>query len=289
MRKWIAALMAVILLCSGGLAAAEAPAPEDTGTEGAPEAGSLAEYHEELVKLLNDEQVQRFLQMSDVQELLLEGGADILVWMIQNRPVTMQILEESGVGENERRCVDKIWDSADRVAAAWRDYSATEDGQRLRAELQALRDDPEIRESGNQFLKMISSDDVTAITDSIWSAAAEGADAAAEGLPESDASPGELIVNLLDCVGQSEWARDSAPALLQNENLQRVLIHLTEENAFYDVVMEEHRVLAEDPDVRAFIEQVLQDGVLLLQTILNESGASGPTSAYNAISEEAVP
>lgn len=304
MRKWIAGLLAFILLCSCGLAAAqETPAADDTvipEEDVQPlEAGdgeSLAEYHEALVDLLNDEDVKKLLQMEDVRELIREGSAAVLAWMIQNRPVTMEILVEFGVGENERRCVDRIWDSADRIAEAWRDYSATEDGQQLAAELEALRNDPEIIASGNDFLMMATSDDIAAITDSIWGVLEEGAAAesteasvtkeAIERQLDRSTFIGELIVELLDYCEQSEWARDSLPALLDNENLSRVLIHLSEDSAFLDVVRAECGILAEDPEVMAFIEQVLQNGVALIQMIWDESD---PLYLNNAISEEAAP
>lgn len=307
MRKWIAGLLMVILLCSCGLAAAqEAPAADDAGIQEEAvqprETGddeSLAEYHEALMDLLNDEDVQKLLQIEDVRELIREGAVAVLAWMIQNRPVTMEILVEFGVGECDRRCVDKIWDSADRIAEAWRDYSATEDGQALVAELEALCNDPEIIASGNEFLMMVTSDDIAAIMDSIWRIVEEGAAAehtetsvteeAIERQLDRSTFIGELVVELLSFCEQSEWARDSLPALLENDNLTRVLIHLSEDSAFYDVVQEECRVLAEDPELMAFIERTLQDGVALIQMIWDESDPFVLTNANDAISEEAAP
>lgn len=302
MRKWIAGLLTVILLCSSGLAAAQETPATQEGVMQSQETeypGSLAEYHEDLVLLLSDEEVQKLLQMPDVQDLLREGIVGVLAWMIQNRPVTMKILVEFGVGEDERGYIDRIWDSGERIADAWRDYSTTEDGQQLLAEMEALRNDPEIIASGNEFLMMITSDDVSTIMDSIWAAVEEDAAAESTGMSvtedaleqQLDRSTmiGELMIELLSVFEQSEWARDRAPALLENDNLLQLLIHLSEDNAFFDVVQEECRVLAEDPDMRAFIELVLQDSVLLIQMIWNESDPSALTYANDAISEEAAP
>ena len=93
MRRWLAGLLAVIILLPVGAAWAE-NSGKDTGT--------LAESIRFVSEIFQDEEVRSILSREDVQEICRELIVKTALWMIENRPVTMKILAEMGVSGEER-------------------------------------------------------------------------------------------------------------------------------------------------------------------------------------------
>ena len=90
--------------------------------------GSLAQNLRMIQNLLKDEDMQAILKNKDASAVTAEIALRVLMWLVQNRPVTIKILVELGIGETELKCIEKIWDSSERVAAAYKEYLDSEDG-----------------------------------------------------------------------------------------------------------------------------------------------------------------
>ena len=125
MKKWIAGMLAILLRQSGTLAAAQesqgltdAEIQESMKTREEEKPQTLSSSFRLVAQLLQNEDVRGLLQIQDVKDLMNEGAFKILLWMLQNRSVTMKILKELGVGKEDRKCIGKIWDSAERIWAA---------------------------------------------------------------------------------------------------------------------------------------------------------------------------
>ena len=306
MKRWIAVMLAAILLLTGSLAAAEgAGGTMDAETREAMEpqkeenVGTLIKDLVFLVELLQNEDVRNLFQLRDVQDLMNEGVYRVLVWMVENRPVTMKILVELGVGESGLRCIDIIWDGAERIETAWRSLTVTEEGKQLLAELAAVRDDPEIQKSAAKLWAVISSDEVATLLDSFWNTVINGSapeppqgaltQEAQERQMDTTTFTGGLLIELLKFVEESEWAQESIPALLINENLWRLLIHLSKDNEVYRVIREEFRILAEASEIKALLQQMIQEITDLYQRMLEDPDQLTMTETDDASHEEAHP
>ena len=166
MKRWIAGIMAAVLLA--------ACTPAGAGEAPAGKSGTLAENLGFLREMADNEDVRSLIQIQDVQDLMTEVVAQVVIWMVQNRPVTMDILAELGVGETDLRCIGRIWDSAERIRDAWQAYFETEDGRRLAAEMEAAQRDPEIQEALDNFLDMCTCEDISGISAAIGETVREG-------------------------------------------------------------------------------------------------------------------
>ena len=120
MKRWLAALLAVALLFSGGTVLAEnansrdiVDIQESMSSREGETVGTLAENILFLMEALQKEEIRSLLKMEDVQDILSEVVYRVLAWLVENRPVTMKILAELGVVESDLRCIEKLWDSMD--------------------------------------------------------------------------------------------------------------------------------------------------------------------------------
>ena len=301
MKRWIAGMLAVILLLLCGPAAAQdameqsdAEIQESMETREGERLGTLTENLGFLVRMLQDEDIQRLVKTEDVQALMNEGIAKLLVWMLQNRPVTMKILKEFGVGDRELRCIEIIWDSADRMAAAWSAYAETEDGKGLIADYEALKNDEAFITSVEHFFLMITDNDFSQLLDALMETLRE-AKTDAEGTVIDEAvtqqrekieTVGALIGTLLKKIKDSAWAQDLVPLLTENEHLQRLIEHLSNKNEADDIVIAELRDLAENRELADVIKQGAQGVVSLMKAI---KGEWKDTKDNQTISEEAAP
>ena len=283
MKRWIAGILAAALLL------AVLPA----GAQGA-SAGTLAENLGFLRDMIQNEDVRSLIQIQDVQDLMTEVVAKVLIWMVQNRPVTMEILKELGVGEADLRCVGKVWDSAERIGEAWQAYFATEDGRRLVAEAKAVEKDPELAEALDNFLDMCSQQEISGINAAISETLRKGIE---EDLREDTLTMdtmerhinrstliGSLLLRLTELVESSEWAQSSLPKLKGNENLWNLIIHLSEIDWADDIMREEARKLTEDPEINDFVRRTAGELVNLVRGLRHsgeepaKDGESGGTA-----------
>lgn len=311
MKRWLAGLLTVILLmtlCAGMAEEKEGPSKADIqesmeSIEGET-VGTLAENLLFLRKMMEDEEIKNLFQIQDVKDLTSEVIWKTLVWLYQNRPVTMKIMAELGVGEGDRQCVEKIWDSAERISKASQEYALTEDGQRLKAELTAVKEDPEIQKSLENFFEMIDNEDVSAMLEAIQDVSREVNE---EKLPEGELTQealarqmdrtsftGQLIFRLMGLIEQSEWARESLPALLKNEKLWTALTHLAQGDEADKVRREEISNLMTDPEMNDFFKRTTYEVISLMKMFRGAEEETDrmekqPADDHEATKEETAP
>ncbi len=297
MKRWFAGLLALLLLFSGAAGLAEEPGMSTadiqktvTSQEGET-TGTLAENLEFLVRFIQNEQVRSLLKMDDFRDVAVDIVWEALVWMVENRPVTMKILTEVGVGEADRNCVEKLWDACNRISAAVEEYKASEDGQRLAAEYEALRTDPDFRESLENMRDMLTSENITELSGAVWSALEESTgdfkedgELTREALKREMSQTsfvGSLLMELLGVLQQSKWASVSLPKLLRNEPFWVFVLHLTNGNEALDSLIQgELRALSEDPEMRSFVDRTLE-ALFTLGSQIEQSVAPDVQNAEN--------
>ena len=324
MKRWLAGLLSVMILFSGGLCLAENAEPTENAepmenadiqetvvsVEGE-SLGTLSENIRFLKDLAADEEVRELLGMEEVKTVTSEVIWRVLVWLYRNRPVTMKILAELGIKESDRRCIEKIWDSADRIGEALIEHSQTEDGKQLQAEAEAVKNDPEIQQALVNFQKLATSEDLMNILDALDEAVkdealkSEAVKSETAGSENSDGALanearnqrvdqssfiGKLIIEAISVMDQSEWARESVPKLLKNENLWRFLTHLSGGNPELDRVFQEEFVLiAGDPEINVFFKKTLLDAQALYQALEGTETDQPETADNEKTSEEVTP
>ena len=305
MKKWVAGMLAVLLLLSGTLAAAQ----ESEGLTDAEIQEAMITREEEsetlsssirlMAELLQNEDVRSLLQIQDVKDLMNEGAFKVLIWMLQNRSVTMKILKELGVGKKDRDCIGKIWDSAERIRDTKKTWLKTEKGRELLTNLEILKNDPEVAEAANSFSEMINSDDAAAVIKAMGSTARKAAseELPANAVPQNAADlqterasfTGSLLAELLRVLGNSEWAQKYLPMLLKNEALNRALVILSEDNELNGAIRQEYNTLANDPEIYDFAGRTLRTVADLFRQMGSKPDEPVPAEGTNTGSEEDVP
>ena len=286
MKRWLAGLLSVMILFSGGLGLAEntetkenADIQETVVSVEGESLGTLSENLRFLIELAQNEEFQSLLGIEDVKNVTSEIIWRVLVWLFRNRPVTMKILAEFGVKESDLHCIEKIWDSAGRIGKALEKHSQTEDGRRLQAEAEAVKNDPDLQESWVNFQELATSEDLITVLNALNEVAKteiaekESADGALtqEALNrqmDQSSFAGKLILKAISILDHSEWARESVPKLLKNENLWRFLSHLSSGNKELDnVFREEFKLIVSDPEINVFIQQTLAEAKALSKAL----------------------
>ncbi len=321
MKRWFAGILAVILLFSGGSAFAEsnpaqgnADLPKAAAEDGEG-AGTLKDNLRFLVDTFRNEEVQSLLRRKDIQDLFNEVIVKVLVWMIENRPVTMIILAEMGVSESERGLIGRIWDSADRIATAAGEYWETEDGKLLKQEYEAVLNDPDINEAVESMFRFFGSGEFVQLLLEIKEAADSDApategtavsgdspDAGTDGEKDGEPEPqdgllmqqakerqldsttfsGKALMAAIRFLDRADLEMDFLAKLLTNENLWTLISHLAnrESNAVLQA-REEYRQLMSDPEIAAFFRRTAdelfaaRDQIYDLINGLSEEGTPG--------------
>ena len=293
MKRLLAGWLSLVLLFFGSMVFAEDAGRPDNATieesfitvEGE-DMGSLAENILLLKKLTENEDVAALLKNEEVSTLASEITLRVLRWMVQNRPVTMKILAELGFGEEDLHCVEKIWDSADRVRAAYAAYQESEDGKQLQAEWEAVENDPEIRQSVADFQELFNSEDLQGILKALMKAVE--AEKTEHGILDGTMAPsdldgritentfiGRLIIEMGHVLEHSAWAQESLPKMIRNENLARYLIHLSSGSPELDsLIREECTLTLEDPEVSRFLQRMLAGMQELTEALSETAGVT---------------
>ncbi len=307
-KQWTAGLLSVILLFSFGTAAWTEETGQDTvdiqeslvSREGETSDKTLPEYLKMFTELSQNEEVRSLLQIREVTAVASEVIWKVLVWMVDNRPVTMKILAELGLEEADLRCVEKLWDSGERIADAVSAYAQTEEGKKLVRDYEALIRDQEFRKSLDDLSTLLSSDDLGEIIDAIQETVEEGAKTGHEdGAITQEALNrqldrtsfmGALLFSLIHVLEKSEWGRNFTTNVLQNENLWAFLSDLAGGNKNLDrTIREEMQQLSGDPELTAFIERTIY-AVFVLKNELFSLKTEDPSAGESAeiTTEEAV-
>lgn len=276
MRKWLAGCLALIFLISGIPAFAENTGKDTVSIQESmvsvegESVGSLAENFRFLADLLKNEEIRSLLKMEDVSTIFTEVVWKVLVWMYENRPVTMKILTELGVDERNQRRIAVVWDSADRIAHEVDVFKASEEGRQLQEEGNALLADPDFQKTLIGILNLAKSEDLSNLLKAVWKAAeSAGTEATdSDGVLTAEATKrklglntyiGNTILNILKTLEESDWVRNSLPQLQENENLWNFLLHLAsmDNSGLDNVIREEMEKLSQDPEISIFILETL--------------------------------
>ena len=308
-RSLTAVLLSLVLLLTAPLAAlAEDPGIkenadiEESMVSGEGEApGSLAQTFRIIQNLLKDEDMQAILKNEDVRTVTAEITFRVLMWLVQNRPVTMKILVELGISETELKSIEKIWDSSERVADAYKEYLDSEDGKQLMAEFEAVRNDPEILGCVTDFRDLLTSGDLKlllvtlkdfsrdTLADSVLYDGPLSQEAEELNLERSDFI-GKLIFEILHVLEQSDWAQSSLPKLADNKNLWLFLHHLSTGNPeLNQLVRQEFVQIIDDEEIMAFLQKTLWEAYELYKSLDDPSSQSKETESRDTIGEEVAP
>lgn len=279
MRTFIAALLAVTL--SAGMlpaAAAENPAgrtdaeiQQTVVTREGENNDSIGSLLLELVRLTTREDVRELMQIEDFHLIVHEVIFKVLVWMVENRPVTMKILAELGLSEEDLRAVDKIWDSGGRIAESIREYGESEAGKKLEEEAEALGNDPEYMQSLVELVDLINENTVTGTLQTLDRLFSEGKDVLeseeAAGILTREAErrqldkesfTGRLLTELLHIVDLNASVSDTILKILKNEHLWAMLLQITNGSRELDEALrQEFDSLGKDEEVNAFLKRLL--------------------------------
>lgn len=279
LRAWTALLLAVVLSAGVFLSAwaeskTDAELQESLVTREGESRGTLTENLEQLFFMLQSEDVLSLLRIEDVNEITNEILVRILIWLIENRPVTMKILAELGADEEDQYCIGKIWDSADRIVEAAKTFLDSEDGRRLRIEAEQLENDPAFLDALYSLKDLLSEENLSdtlsflsALLDTSESLSEEEAlkeildgsliDSALDHNLPSESFTGNMMMNLMSIADEREAVRNALDKLLKNEHMWNLLIILSENNHVLDEVLrEEFKKLGADPRVVAFITRI---------------------------------
>ena len=280
MKRWAAGWLALWILFTSCATRAEedprqgvADLQETVVTREGEELGTLGDNIRFLAQTLQNEDVRGLLRRDDVRDLFTEVVLKTLVWLYENRPVTMKILAELGVSEKDRECVDKIWDSAERVREAAESYAATEDGQQLQQKFERVKNDPDVTEAAKSFLKIVESGETleflkemkeTAETLMTGQAPEEAsgqlAQEALEHHMDLSTFTGRVLLRILQVMERNRWGSEYLPKLLTNENVWSLLIHLaSQESGPPTVFRDEYMRLANDPQIIDFVDRAITD------------------------------
>ena len=301
-KRWLAAFLAGVLLFFCAAAPAEGGGRDTVeiqesmvSREDSTEK-TLEDHLFLLLELTQSEEIRNLLQIKDVQTIATEVIVKILIWMARNRPVTMKILAELGIGETDLYCIGELWDSAERIRAVIREYEASEDRISLAEEFQALSEDPEIRDILEDLLRIFSSVDLLSLIRSAAEPDASGeASVSAEGPLaqklqdrnlDENSFLGSLLMELMRTLDQNGWEPESLTVLLQNENVWRFLRHLAFSSAEVNLAfLQEYRKLSADPKVKAFVRRTFDACTALTEKTLHPDPPVPEESAEEAPKE----
>ena len=297
-KRWLAALLAGILLFPGaafsegsGSTARDTAEIQKSLVSRESSEQTLEQHFLQLLELLKRDEIRHLLTIEDFSTITSEVIVKVFIWLGENRPVTTKILEALGISEADRLCVEKVWDSAERIYDAWMAYSESEDGQKLAAEAQALAEDPEFQEALLEFSDVLSSDRMEAIVITILDSALQSGEPLLHDGPlagkvqgslrENKTFAGRLFLLLMEFLDQTDWAREPVLKLLGNGKLWTFLLHAVNIDSSLDRVLEEElQKLAEDPDIKAFLERTVSSFYGALETFMNRY-ASEPETENN--------
>jgi len=282
MKRWLAGMLVVILLFSGGLASLAEESPgsgkskadieESMVTREGEELGSLADNIRFFLEYAAREDIRSLFDLDDVKDIFSEVFIKVGLWLLQNRPVALKILKEFGIPEMEVTLVSELWDSADRITVAQRNFSETEAGSRLVQDVENLMQDNDFKDSVKNFGNLLNSDDFGNFLSALQKLVQEGkseakqhegpltAEAFRRQLDRSSFA-GEIIFLLFYTAEQSEWGKESVPKLLKNEKLWKVAQAISnagkDRESLVTVICEEIQRLFSLPEMTHFLENTV--------------------------------
>lgn len=311
MRKMIRRAVALLLagiLSVGMTAAAAAENPsartdaeiqQSVVTREGEAANSIGSLLLQLVQLSLREDVRNLMRIEDFNQVMHEVVLRVLVWMFQNRDVTMKILLELGLTEEDLVGVGKIWDSGERVVDVIRNFRDSEDGQTLRESAAALDSDPEFQKDVHELMDMVNEGTVSNALKTIDSLMQEGkdilqkeADAPAGVLSreaekrhlDRESFTGRLLSEMLRLTDLNAEVSSTLLGIMSNENVWTVLLQITNgSKELDDVLQEEYERLSNDPDVEGLLHRAMN----IVDKLVEKAKDMDLTPIYDAFGQPA--
>ena len=290
MKRSLAGLLAGILLFPGIAAFAEEPTdagtvPDSRVSADGAENDSMEDQLIMIAALLNREEVRNLLRFDDVKSIVNDVILKVLRWMADNRPVTMKILAELGVGEEDLACVAKLWDSAERLENASREFQDAENRVRLDEEFTALLEDPEIRETLRCLQMLITRENIETVSRAAIASIDTGEESGLGDGPLTQEAlkmeldrrsfAGFLMVLLLGVLEQSDQMQDLVPKLLKKEELWQFLLHAADAGSVVNPVLrEELMTLSSDPEVTGFLQRTAEGLSTVVENYIDDLAGS---------------
>ena len=300
MKRWLAWILIPALALSSFSGAAALSEDEMPGTaeiqesvitdEGDREPDTLNDNLRLIIDTFHSPEFQDLLKNDEVKDVLSEGTTRVAIWLLENRTVTMKILKELGVSEKDRQCVEKIWDSASRLYNLEQEYEQSEDGQLLRAEIQALWNNPVFQQFLKDYRTSMETIDFRELLKAVKRTVEEGPDSPgdpdlatvfrAEGV-EDDSIPAALIMVFLSFAQLNQVSNRSLKLLLKEKDFWTVVLHIANNRLNMDQLpmLEEFRKLTSDPEVMDFLAASGKNIVVLISTL--HSTVNNPTETNN--------
>ena len=305
-RRAVALLLAGILAVGMTAAAAENPSArtdaeiqQSVVTREGEAANSFGSMLLQLVQLSLREDVQSLMRIEDFNKVMHEVVLRVLVWMFQNRDVTMKILLELGLTEEDLVAVGKIWDSGERVVDVIRNFKASEDGQALRESAAALESDPGFQKDLHELMDMVNEGTVSSALKTIDSLMQEGKD-----ILQKEADPpagvlsreaekrhldresftGRLLSETLRLMDLKAEVNGALLGIMSNENVWTVLLQITNgSKELDDVLREEFNRLSNDPDVEGLLHRAMD----IVDKLVEKAKEMDLTPIYDAFGQPA--
>ena len=291
MKRFALIFLAVSLLLCGSSGAENAPM-ENADIQEQVITLEDAEYslEEELTGLMNvlhSDEFRDLLNLRDVQDILQITIRGVGSWLLENRDVSMKILKELGIKENEQQMVSEIWDSADRIGEVIQVYAKTRDGQRLSKEFDALLASKEWKDVVADFIQLGTSKDFQNMFELlIRQVVQEGLIATGnydeEQIAEahSNIPTEEVFEALMEIVDQSQWSQKSLAALMQSELFRTTFQHLCDAMASEEmeaVRLELIRLLRTE-EIPHFASRVITAAIKSSQGIIQNNPTGGDSN-----------
>lgn len=322
MKRWIALLTALCMLCACALAGAE----EETDPEKLLEdlmdiveieesmvteenermtAGTLGENLQFILKLLQREDVQELMRIQDVRDVLREVVYRAGAWLWENRGVTMKILTELGVEEQERTVISRIWDSAERIVNAEKECMQTEDGKLLLQEIEELKKDPACTRVIEDFLNLVQAKDVQTILKAMETTRGDIQDettdmfmiSAGDVIKNTEKAGGEIneadaeqIAWILNVIRRCSWAADGLQDLMRTEIFWKVVSHFfsSQFTLYNETILPEIRELTRDPAIADYLYRLAETMAAFANEVRQQTDHQ-TSGNVQATEEEAAP
>ncbi|MBQ3277673.1 MAG: hypothetical protein IJG94_00715 [Clostridia bacterium] len=302
MKKWLAwILIPVLAFCflPGGAAAEEENADiqetvvtrEDQG-----EASTASDDLMLLVTTLRSDEFKDLIRNPEVKDVISEVVTNLSVYLIENRPVTMKILEAWGLKEHELNAVGALWDSADRLYHLEQEYEQTEDGEILFVELKTLIHNPVFIQFCDDYRRMLESSDLQVLLEGIRKAAQKGkmtdSGEVAERFREKgiseDSISADLMKAILSVAELETDTRESLKLLLKEPDFWKVVNHVTGNQLKMDMapITEELNKLLENEDVMRFLQENGRKAIAFLNFMQDDLKKDEDTQSAVAGSDE---
>lgn len=237
------------------------------------ESGGLGSNLIQLLVMVQNDDVRSLLTIQDFTDVMNEIVLRVLVWLYENRPVTMEIFAELGAESRDIRCIEKIWDSLERIVRARDEYNKTDEGTKLIQEVQDLAQDQEFNDNLMKLIDLGSFENVSKFFEDMLngisreSSSGDGNEwivqLATERKMKTDSFVGSLIIRAIALIFANPEANESMEKIISNEKLWILLAELAKDRGKLDnVLFDEIRTLLNDEEIMDFVQRMTTGAVM---------------------------